>query len=90
MAFERLWSLSLRIHLVSIPHIPRFPHREPLHWGLDVVPHPEMRQLVPAVTQCEDSVSGRTARLTTAGEDIFTSMMSFRWSLLGRLLLKPG
>ena len=55
-----------------------------------MVPQPEMRQLVPAVTHCEDRVRGRTARVMTAAEDIFTSMMSLRWSLLGRLLLKWG
>lgn len=62
----------------------------PLHWGLDVVPQPEMRQRVPGVTQRDDRARGRTARVTTADTDIFTSMMSLRWSLLGRLLLKPG
>lgn len=45
---------------------------------------------MPAVTQCDDRVRGRTARVMKAGEDIFTSMMSLRWSLLGRLLLKLG
>lgn len=63
---------------------------EPLHWGLDVVPQPEMRQRVPGVTQHDERVRGRTARVMKAGATIFTSMMSLRWSLLGMLSLKSG
>lgn len=45
---------------------------------------------MPGATQRDDSVSGRTARVMKAAVVIFTSMMSLRWSLLGRLLLKSG
>lgn len=54
------------------------------------MPQPEMRQLAPAGTQHGDTVRGRTAQVRWAGVLIFTSMMSLRWSLLGRLLLKSG
>lgn len=62
---------------------PPCPPVEPLHWGLEVVPQPEMRQRVPGVTQHDEKVRGRTARVMKAGATIFTSMMSLRWSLLG-------
>lgn len=54
------------------------PLGEPVRWGLDVVPQPEMRQRVPGATQCDDRVSGRTAQVKMAGTVIFTSMMSLR------------
>ena len=81
---------SAIVTTVPPPHSPSHSPLEPLHWGLDMVPQPEMRQLAPAGTQRGDTVRGRTAQVRWAGVTIFTSMMSLRWSLLGRLLLKSG